>query len=323
MHGFITDPRFPSGVRMADDLPEPVPQAHELLLDVRAYAINPGELILIERRPDGWRPGQDVAGVVARAAADGSGPPEGTRIVAVVDWEGWAERVAVPTHRMAALDPRVPVEQASTLPVAGLTALRALRVGGALLGRRVLITGATGGVGQFAVQLAVASGARVTAQVSGPDRVDEARRLGAHDVVISLDGDGPGPFDLVLDGVGGPDLARAVRRLRPGATALTYGSRGGTTELSLKDFFYSGAWNARVMGFVSELPLETRGEDIGILAALVAEGRLVPQVGRVEDWARTPDVLAALAERQIRGKAVLTRGPVERVSGGWRGPAPT
>ena len=114
---------------------------------MRAFSVNYGEADLIRRRPDGWRPGQDVAGIVISRAEDGSGPPEGTRVVAYLDWEGWAERVSVPTWAVAALDDRVSFETSATLPVAGLTALRALREGGAILGRDVLVTGATGSMG--------------------------------------------------------------------------------------------------------------------------------------------------------------------------------
>src|SRR5215510_8194280 len=92
MRGWITDPNAPQGIRLADDLPEPQPGPDELVLDVRAFSINRGELGLIRLRPDGFRPGQDVSGVVAQAAANG-GPPVGTRVVAIVDWHGWAERV--------------------------------------------------------------------------------------------------------------------------------------------------------------------------------------------------------------------------------------
>src|SRR5579884_81744 len=128
MRGFITDPASPGGLRLVNDLPEPEPAPDQFLLEVRAYSINSGEARLITQRPQGWRPGQDVAGIVRQAAANGSGPPEGTRVAARVDWEGWAERVAVPGRSAAVLDDRVSFEQAATLPIAGLTALRALRV---------------------------------------------------------------------------------------------------------------------------------------------------------------------------------------------------
>jgi NADPH:quinone reductase-like Zn-dependent oxidoreductase len=306
VRGFVTDPAAPAGLRLADDLPEPEPAPAEFLLDVRAFAVNRGELMLIERRSDGWRPGQDVAGVVLEAAADGSGPPQGARVAAVVDWHGWAERVAVPSAWAAVLDDRVSFEQAASLPIAGLTALRALRQGGAVLGRDVLVTGATGGVGHLAVQLAVASGARVTAHVSGPAREAEARQLGANEVVWSLEDESLGPFQLVLSGLGGPLLKQALHRMAPEATAVVYGGLGGATEIGLGDFLAS-APNGRLIGLRHALPPETKGEDIGILAGLVADGRLVPRLGLVRDWEQTPAVVDALARREVRGKAVLVR----------------
>ncbi len=306
MRGFITDPASPGGLRLVNDLPEPEPAPDQFLLEVRAYSINSGEARLITQRPQGWRPGQDVAGIVRQAAANGSGPPEGTRVAARVDWEGWAERVAVPGRSAAVLDDRVSFEQAATLPIAGLTALRALRVGGSVLGRNVLVTGATGGVGQFAVQLAVLSGARVTAQVSSHEREAEANELGAHQVVTSLNNTAPGPFHLVLDGVGGPQLKQAIHLMTREAIVVLYGGPGGPTELRLGDF-YASAWNGRLVGFVSDLPEETIGEDIGILANLVAAGRLLPRIGWQGSWISTPDAFEALAKRSFRGKAVLIR----------------
>jgi len=130
MLGFVTDPTGTSGLRLTDDLPEPAPAAGEVVVEVRAYAINHDEVNLIARRPDGWRPGQDVAGVVVRTAADGTGPAAGSRVVCYLDWEGWAERVAVPVRRLAMLDDGVSFEQAASLPIAGVTALRALRSAG-------------------------------------------------------------------------------------------------------------------------------------------------------------------------------------------------
>lgn len=306
MLGFVTDPAGRAGLRLARDLPEPVPAPHEFLLDVRGFAVNRGELRLIARRPDGWRPGQDVTGVVLRAAQDGSGPPEGARVAAEIDWESWAERVAVPSTSATVLDDRVGFEQAAALPVAGLTALRALRHGGSVLGQDVLITGATGGVGQFAVGLAALSGARVTAQVSDPDRIELARSLGAHHVMTSLDGLDT-RFALLLDGVAGPQLAKAVRLLRPEGCAVVYGG-GAESGLQQADFYGSGVANARlIMGFLSILPAETKGADLGIVAGLVADGRLTPVIGWSSDWTETPAALQALARREIRGRAVLLR----------------
>ena len=256
-------------------------------------------------RPNGWRPGQDLAGVVVQAAASGKGPAVGTRVGGLVDWECWAERVAVSTDLAIPLPENVSFEQAASLPIAGLTALRALRLGGSLLGRRVLVTGATGGVGQFAIQLAAAGGAEVTALVFAPDRERQAGALGAHHVVTSLDGDDLGIFHLVLDGVGGQVLTDSIHRLEPGGAAVTYGTLGGAAPLALLDFPRGPA--CHVVPLFHAYPLETRGEDLAVLVSMVAGGRLRPLLGMVRDWAETLAVLEALRERQVRGKAVLTR----------------
>jgi NADPH:quinone reductase-like Zn-dependent oxidoreductase len=304
MRGWITDPAGDAGLRLATDLPEPEPAPNEALVEVRAYSINRGELGLITRRPDGFRPGQDVAGVVVQAAADGSGPPAGTRIVSAVDWHGWAERVATPVELMAGLPANVSFEQAATLPVAGLTALSALRFGGSLIGRRVLITGATGGVGQFAIQIARAAGAHVTALVSSEDRLPEARALGAHVALTALPADVE-LFDHVLEGIGGDSLNESMRSTVAGGTIAFYGTVAGPSTITLADFQRRSSVSIRSHILDAE-PGRRTGEELARLVALVAGGQVRPLIGLTLDWTKTPDAIRALAERSVRGKAVLT-----------------
>ena len=128
------------------DVPEPKPEPNEAIVEVHAFSLNRGELSLLANRPAGWRPGQDIAGVVIQQATDGSGPAAGTRVVGLVDGAGWSQRVAVRTTHLAALPDNMSFAAAAALPIAGLTALRTVRTGGSILGRRVLVTGAAGGV---------------------------------------------------------------------------------------------------------------------------------------------------------------------------------
>src|SRR5204863_5254474 len=149
---------------------------------------------------------------VERAATDGSGPSEGTRVVGLAGAGAWTELAAIPTATLAPIPAEVSDAQAATLPTAGMTALRALEVAGLVLGKRVLVTGANGGVGPIAIQLARESGAPVTALVRKVAASQEhLRGLGAAEVVEEVDGE----FDLVIEGVGGRTFGLAIEHLAP------------------------------------------------------------------------------------------------------------
>src|SRR5204862_7962436 len=158
----------------------------------------------------GWRPGWDFVGGTETAAADGSGPSPGTRVVGILPAGAWAERVNCRTHAVAALPDAVGDGEAATLPVAGLTALHALRQGGLLLGRKVLVDGASGGVGHLACQLAQAAGALVWGQVRREEQRARVAAWTGGRVVVSRDLAAArefGAYWLILDSLGGAALA--------------------------------------------------------------------------------------------------------------------
>jgi len=302
MKALANTPKGPAPVAFRD-VAEPNPAPHEALIAVHAFSLNRGELTLMRIRPDGWQPGQDVAGVVLKAAADGSGPKEGTRVVGILDWHGWAERAAISTHRLAALPEKVSFGAAASLPVAGLTALRSLRHGAPLLGRRVLITGAAGGVGNLAVQLAAHSGAEVTAIARGA-RGEPLTKLGAHNVIDDI-AKAQGKFWLILESAGGASLKAAIGLLEPKATVVIFGnSSGEETTLSFRDF--GPANNARIQSFHSFAsgPEEAFGPDLALLADLIAKDALKPEIEE-HSWRDFASVAKALGERRVRGKAIF------------------
>lgn len=285
------------------EVEEPVPGPNEVVIEVRAASLNRGELSLLPARP-GWRPGQDIAGVVVQAASVSSGPGVGSRIAAVVDQGGWAERAAAPVTRVGVLPDAVTFSQGATLGVAGLTALRALRVGGSLFGSRVTVTGAAGGVGTFAVQLAHHAGAYVTGVVGSRERGRRLLDLGAEHVVLEDEERGDA-VDLVMEGVGGPSLERSLRSLGPAGLVVLYGGASGhPARVALSDF--RGAPGGRIHGFfIYRTATETFGQDLSYLAGLVGEKRLRPQIGMEVSWQQLDKAIAALRDREVEGKVVL------------------
>ena len=306
MRALLARPSAPHGLELGE-IDSPRPGSDEALVAVRAVSLNRGEARYLPRREEGTVHGWDVAGVVEQAAADGSGPAEGERVVGLVSEGAWAEQAAVPTARLAGLPDEVSFEDAATLPVAGMTAVRALEVAGPLMGRRVLVTGASGGVGRFAIQLARDGGAHVTGVSSSPERAGGLADLGADEVISELTAEGES-FDVILESVGGASLAAALARVAPWGTIVTFGnSSSEETTFDVSPFY--ALPGARLIGLrvFDELDRHASGvRDLRLLAERVAAGRLDTQISVTRSWREAGPTLEDLIERRVRGKAVLT-----------------
>jgi NADPH2:quinone reductase len=302
----VVDPDAP-GKLVIRPVPEPVPDRGEALVRVRAISLNRGEVRRSGMAAAGWRPGWDLAGTVERPAADGSGPRAGTRVVGLLPEGAWAERVTVPRHALAELPDKVTFAQAATFPVAGLTALHALAKGGLLVGRRVLVTGATGGVGDFAVQLARLAGAHVTASARRADQAPVLRQWGAHDVVVG-DEIPPSPkYDLVVESVGGRTLGTALAALERAGVCVTLGvSAAAEVTFDTRQFFVTGRSTLYGFYLFTELGAEPASVGLRRLAELVAAGQLAPHVSLERPWTDVAQVAQDLMARRFPGKAVLT-----------------
>jgi NADPH:quinone reductase-like Zn-dependent oxidoreductase len=302
----VVDPEAP-GRLVIRPVPDPVPDRGEAIVRVRAISLNRGEVRRSTMAAAGWRPGWDLAGNVERAASDGSGPKAGARVVGFLPEGAWAERVAVPTHSIAELPEKVTFSQAATFPVAGLTALHALAKNGQILGKRVLVTGATGGVGDFAVQLARLAGAHVTASARRADQAPVLRQLGAHEVTIGDDIPATPKYDLVIESVGGRTLGTALAALERGGVCVTLGvSASAEVTFDARTFFATG--RTQLYGFYLFTELGTEPAAVGLrrLADLVAAGQLAPHISVERSWTEIAQVAADLIARKYPGKAVLT-----------------
>ncbi|HSD79899.1 MAG TPA: zinc-binding dehydrogenase, partial [Solirubrobacteraceae bacterium] len=216
----------------------------------------------------------------------------------------WAERAAVRARDLSALPDEVGDEHAATLPVAGITALLALDLYGNALGRRVLVTGATGGVGRVAVQLAHAAGARVTALARRPEAADGLRALGAADVVTGVPADGG--FDLAIEGVGGPVLAAALGGLAPGGTLVSFAQTiDEPASFGTRVLYGKGVRIRGLLVFPETRARDGAGPLLERLVALVAEGRLDTQIRDVVPWAQTRAAVDRLLGGAVDGKLVV------------------
>lgn len=301
----VVDPDVPGRLAIAlVDPPSALP--NQAIVEVAAISLNRGEVRRSLSAAAGWRPGWDFAGTISVAAADGSGFPVGTRVVGFLSGGAWAEEVAVSTDAIAALPDSVDFKTAATLPVAGLTALLALEKGGNLLDRSVLITGASGGVGYFACQLAAAAGAIVTAQVRRSELVEFVKTAKAHQVIVGNQFDQFAPYDLALDSVGGDVLPGVLENLAIDGTCVTFGATAGS-EVTLNASKFYGKGGLSLYGFIlfHELTKQTAAAGLTRLVKLVEQGLLKPHIDLEASWQEIAQVAQQLTDRRFLGKAVL------------------
>ncbi len=308
MRAVVVDPAEPNRLTLQEVAP-PSPTPTQAVVRVASISLNLGEVRGAMTAAAGARPGWDLAGTVEQAAADGSGPAAGMRVVGLVSSGAWAELVAVPTNALAPLPADVSFAQAATLPVAGLTAWHAVGRGTGLLARSVLVTGASGGVGHFACQLAHLAGALLVALVSTAIYTDLVKAAHADEVVVSEDGSAAkqfGPYRLILESVGAQVLANVLGMLAPEGVCVAYGSSAGA-ETTFNLWSLSGAGRASLYGFAlwNELRREPAGSGLARLVNLVATQRLHPHIAVEAPWTEVGAVAQQLLERRIPGKAVL------------------
>lgn len=320
----IVQERFgpPQSLRLVD-VERPVPGEGTVLLRVRSAALNPADWHVLRGSPVvarpalGWtRPRRLVAGTDAAGVVEQVGP-------GVVEFEvgeevygfvpgSFAEYVVAPVARLAPKPPTLGFTEAAALPVAGTTALRAVRdVAGVRSGQRVLVTGAGGGVGHIAVQVAVGLGAEVTGVCSAAS-AGLVRELGAQRVIDYRTTDptgGPERYDVILDNAGGRP-ARALRRvLTPtGILVMNDGGHPGGLLGPLWPMLCGRALGAVVAQRIVMMPAGMHREELHDLNRWVAAGKLRPVVGRTWPLERAAQALAEVERGHSRGKSVLEIG---------------
>ncbi len=302
------------------EVPDPTPGPHDVVVRVRAAGVDRGTWHLMAghpyavrlafglRRPKHPVPGRDVAGVVAEVGSQVSAVALGEEVIGTADGS-FAELAVVPESRVARKPASLSFEEAATLPVSGLTALQAVRDAGRVRpGDQVLVIGASGGVGSYAVQVAAAYGAQVTGVASG-GKADLVRSLGATRAIdySCEDLDDGTRYDVVLDIAGLRPIRHLRRLLTDTGTLVIIGGEGGDrwlggTHRQLAALALSPFVRQRLTPLLSK---ENAG-DLDALAQLVDAGRVRPALERTYALHEAAKAIDHVAAGHARGKVAVT-----------------
>jgi NADPH:quinone reductase-like Zn-dependent oxidoreductase len=321
MRAIVRDRYGSADVLRVDTIPRPVLGDHDVLVRVAAAGLDRGAWHAMTglpylgrayfglRRPKNPVLGTDLAGTVVALGPEVTGFSVGDEVFGF-GRGAFAQYALVAGDRLALKPVGLSFAQASTLPVSGVTALQAVHDHGRVqAGDEVLVTGASGGVGSYAVQLATAAGARVTG-VCSPGKADFVRSLGAAETIDHTRedfADGTRHYDVIVDIAGNPRLSRLRRALNPhGTVVLTGGEDGGNLTggmtRQLRALALSPFVGQRLTMFVGNV----RTADLQRLAALVRDGRLTPSLHRTYPLDQAPDAMRRLGSGEARGKVAIT-----------------
>ena len=312
----------PEDVLRLEQIATPAIAADEVLVRVRAAGVDRGTWHLMAGQPYlmrllgfGFRgpknpvPGLDVAGTVVAAGADVTRFRAGDEVFGIARGS-FAEYAAAREDKLAGKPARLGSEQAAAVAVSGLAAIQGLRDAGRIqAGQKVLVIGASGGVGTYAVQLAKAFGAEVTG-VCSTAKADLVRSIGADHVIDYTQedfADGRRRYDLVLDIGGNSHLSRLRRALTPKGTLVIAGGEGGKwtgVGRQLRALLLSLLVRQRLTTYVSR----HRQADLDALSRLIEASQLTPVIDRAYPLSEAPAAVRCLAEGHARGKIVITTG---------------
>jgi NADPH:quinone reductase-like Zn-dependent oxidoreductase len=295
----------------------------EVLVRVSASSVNPADWMTLVGRPYVMRaafgltrpkhriPGKDVAGVVEAVGSEVRGLAVGDEVFGELPGGAYAEFVATDASRLARKPAGIGFAEAAAVPLAGVTALQGIRdAGGVGADHRVVVNGASGGVGTFAVQIAKALGARVTG-VCHTRNVDLVRSLGADDVVDYTRTDlteATASCDVLFDLIGNHPLRSYRRMLRPGGVYVAATGRPGGPVLGPLPFIARVGLGSLVRRSIRQRVFAARAnaDDLGELSRLIDAGAVTPVIDRRYDLARIADALAHQGDGHARGKTVIT-----------------
>ncbi|WP_212004729.1 zinc-binding dehydrogenase [Chitinophaga sp. HK235] len=285
----------------------PIPSPNQALIKVKTFTLNQGETRTALATTKSYIPGWDFAGVVVKAAEDGSTPKAGARVFGYIAQGSWAEYLVAPGGLMAEIPEALTDAQAACLPIAGLTALDCLDASGNIRNLRVLITGAAGGVGRFACQLAAMAGAKVFAISRRAGLAHQLEIDGINTSCVFKDieeAKNAGEYDIIWDSLGGDVLATALTTLTRNGICVNFGnSARQATSINVR----SAEWPLHRVQciWLGREPMYPSTPLLDRLAAMVKTGSLQTPIDSEQPWTSISKAVDKLIQQQVDGKIVL------------------
>jgi NADPH:quinone reductase-like Zn-dependent oxidoreductase len=306
MRAVFTNPESSSRL-ILQNTPVPAPLSNQALVKVNTFSLNQGETRTALAASTSYIPGWDFAGVIERPASDGSSPKKGARVFGYAPGGSWAEYLAIAGGLMAETPAEISDSVAACLPIAGVTALACMEATGNMFNRRILITGAAGGVGIFACQLAFGAGAKVFA-------VSRRQRLAGHllEKKVSLSGVfgtieeacAAGNYDIIWDSIGGNTLATAITALARNGCCINYGnSSREPTTINVRNSQWP--FHAIRCIWLGREPEYNSTPILQRLAELVKSELIHPYIDVELPWTNVIEATEKLVKREVDGKIVL------------------
>lgn len=322
MKAIVQDAYGSTNVLRATEIDRPEIAANEVLVDVEAAGMDRGTWHVMAgkpylmrvigfgfRRPKNRVPGLDVAGTVVTVGSEVTGFKTGDEVFGM-SRGSFAEYAAVREDKLAHMPANLSFEQAAVVPISGGTALQAVRDSGRVeTGQKVLIIGASGGVGTYAVQLAKALGAEVTG-VSSTAKVDLVRSIGADHVIDYTSEDyldGANRYDVIVDIGGNNSLSRLRRALTPkGTLVIVGGEEGGNVTGGFGRSIRALVLSLFVGQRLTMLSSKERSTDLETLRPYLESGQVTPVIDRTYTLTDVPDAMGHLEAGHARGKIAIT-----------------
>lgn len=289
------------------EMKSPILTAENVLVEVRSSSINPGDLKTSVSQKTGYVPGWDFAGIVIKEAANGLGPKLGDHVIGILPNGTWQQEISVPISMLAVIPKGLNFDEASTLPIAGLTAFYSIKNGNSLLNKNVLISGSTGSVGYFAHQLAQLSGGNHSGLVRDERKKEEILSLGTQNVYLYAELDKiETKFDLIIDSLGGEYINLFFGMLNSHSSIISVGNTtSDKVTIDYNQLLSSSGKGLERFFLGEEISRRNINSDLQYLADLMMFKKIKTKIQKTVPFTSINEVTQDIFSGNLKGKIIL------------------